>query len=301
MPDFVQFMHPGNEHGSDVDGLKSWNIGLHRRKFLRIEGEYVEALAGHPRSSEVVFWGEWEPESTVEPIRDPVANGARWLHRPYYVKPVTYWPGDEDDPLQNTDPFVFGDRFRYTLCRQWRSASNRPSLLRDLEPGSLILFGSFKAGNFVLDTVFVTDAGVRHDHDSWSKVLTDLPETYADVTMRATYAWGPGAELRLYSGATRQKPTNGMFSFAPCLPAATGGQGFARPSISLGDLINPNLKMGFKARRGLSEQGVRELWERVTDQVLRNDLALGTRFAMPGVLPSGGFGRRIDPHQGEQA
>lgn len=72
------------------------------------------------------------------------------------------------------------------------------SLLRDLEPGSLILFGSFKAAEFVLDTVFVTGEGIRHDHDSWSRVFTDLPETYADATMLATYAWGPGAELRFY-------------------------------------------------------------------------------------------------------
>lgn len=281
MPDFVQFMHPGNEHGADVAGLKYWNIGLHRRKFLRIEGEYVEAPAGRPRSGEVVFWGEWEPESTAEPISDPVPNGPSWLHRPYYVKPLTYWPGTGDQPLQNTDPFVFGDRFRYTLCRQWRSAANRPSLLRDLEPGSLILFGSFKAGEFVLDTAFVTDAGVQHDHDSWSTVLTDLPETYVDVTMLATYAWGPGAELRLYSGATRRQPTNDMFSFAPCLPADVGGHGFARPAIRLDELITPNLKMGFKSTRGLSSEEVQQLWNHVTEQVVNQDLALGTRFAMP--------------------
>jgi hypothetical protein len=61
----------------------------------------------------------------------------------------------------------------------------------------------------VLDTVFVTGEGIRHDHDSWSRVLTDLPETYVDVTMLATYAWAPGAELRFYSGATPRRPTNG--------------------------------------------------------------------------------------------
>jgi hypothetical protein len=281
MPDFVQFMHPGNEHSADEAGFKRWNIGLHRRKFLRVEGEYIESRTDHPRSGEIIFWGEWEPESAVEAIQDPLPNGPHWLHRPYYVKPRTYWPGGGDVPLQNTDPFVFGDRFRYTLCRQWRNASKRPSLLRDLEPGSLILFGSFKAGAFVLDTAFVTDEGVRHDHDSWSTVLTDLPDTYVDVTMRATYAWGPGAELRLYSGATRQEPTNGMFSFAPCLPAESGARGFARPPIRLGSLITPNLKMGFKSTRGLAERDVLELWEQVTDQVLEQDLALGTRFAMP--------------------
>jgi hypothetical protein len=164
---------------------------------------------------------------------------------------------------------------------QWRNATNRPSLLRDLEPGSLILFGSCKGGQFVLDTAFVTDEGIRHDHDAWSALLTDLPAPYVDVTMLATYAWGPGAELRLYSGATRRQPTNGMLSFAPCLPADIGAQGFARPSIRLDGLITPNLKMGFKSSRDLSARDVRQLWDRVTEQVVRQDLALGTRFAMP--------------------
>jgi hypothetical protein len=281
VPDFVQFMHPGNEHGSDGAGLKGWNVGLHRRKFLSVEGEYVETPAGEPRSGEVVFWGEWEPESTVEQISAPEPGGPRWRHRPYYVKPQTYWPGDGTDPLQNTDPFVFGDCFRYTLCRQWRSATKKPSLLRDLEPGSLILFGSFKAGEFVLDTAFITDEGVQHDYDTWSTVLADLPETYVDVTMLATYAWGPGAELRLYTGAPRRQPMNGMFSFAPCLPADVGAQGFARPSVRLDGLVTPNLKMGFKSTRGLSARDVRQLWDSVTEQVVRQDLALGTRFAMP--------------------
>lgn len=281
MPDFVQFMHPGNEHGPDEPGLKRWNIGPHRRKFLEIEGEYGDDPAGEPSSGEVVFWGEWEPESTVQPITAPIANGPRWIHRPYYVKPQTYWPDGSDDPLQNTDPFVFGSCFRYTLCRQWRNGTNGPSLLRELDPGSLILFGSFKAGEFVLDTAFVTGESIRHDHDSWSTLLPDLPETYVDVTMRATYAWGPGPELRLYSGATRQQPMNEMFSFAPCLPVEAAPHGFARPSISLDDLITPNLKMGFKSTRGLSDRDVRQLWERVVGQVLARDLALGTRFEMP--------------------
>jgi hypothetical protein len=74
------------------------------------------------------------------------------------------------------------------------------SLLRDLEPGSLILFASFKAAEFVLDTVFVTGEGIRHDHDSWPRVLTDLPETYADrpgpSASRAAGSPAPGRAAR---------------------------------------------------------------------------------------------------------
>jgi len=52
--------------------------------------------------------------------------------------------------LQNTDPFVFGGEFRYSWCLQPSRRS-----LRDLDMGSVILFGSRVNWKFVLDTVFV--------------------------------------------------------------------------------------------------------------------------------------------------
>ena len=109
---FVQFIHPGAEHG--IQGrVKPWNTGEHRRKFLRLRGSYVEARDAAPKTEELVFWGEWEAESAGEPITNPVPGGPHWIHQPFYVRPASY-PGK----LQNTDPFVFGDRFLYTLCRQ---------------------------------------------------------------------------------------------------------------------------------------------------------------------------------------
>jgi hypothetical protein len=279
MSDFVQFIHPGAEHGADSGSVKSWNRGAHRRKFLEVEGDYLEEADGTLRRAPVVLWAEWEPESDAAPITIPVDDGPRWLHRPFYVRPRTYRPGG--DPLQNTDPFVFGEHFRYTLCRQWRNKTNRPTLLRDLAVGSLILFGSLKGGSFVLDTVFVTGQSTLHDHGSWRTALPDLPETYVDVTMKPTYAWGPGPQLRHYSGASYSEPVDDMFSFAPCLPANVGRNGFARPTITLDGYVTQGLMMGFKATRGLKESAVRDLWRRVVDQVVDADLALGSYFALP--------------------
>lgn len=51
---------------------------------------------------------------------------------------------------QDTDPFVFGERFRYGNCQQPSSTT-----LKNLEPGSLILFASTQGGKHLLDTVFV--------------------------------------------------------------------------------------------------------------------------------------------------
>src|SRR4051812_1450404 len=60
---FVQFIRPGGEHAPDQGDLKFWNRDQHRRKFLRSGGRYVDG--GETKEGEVVFWGEWEPESRV--------------------------------------------------------------------------------------------------------------------------------------------------------------------------------------------------------------------------------------------
>jgi hypothetical protein len=54
-----------------------------------------------------------------------------WLHEPYWEVPRHRLH------LQNTDPLVFGDRFLYSNCRQGRNRK-----LRELAPGSLVVFGS---------------------------------------------------------------------------------------------------------------------------------------------------------------
>lgn len=288
MPDVFQFIHPGGEHGKDAAGRKRWNIGEHRRKFLQSPGQYVREPGALPVEDELVFWGEWEPESEVEPIGAPVPDGPRWLHRPYYVRPETYAPAP-NVVLQNTDPFVFGGSFQYTLCRQLRRRRKGgpffPTALRDVTPGSLILFGSLKkAVGFVLDTVFViADDGVLHDSKSWSRVLDGrICETYADVTMRPTYAWAADQpQLRHYVGATPQRAVEGMFSFAPALPATVGLDGFARPAIRLDGVVKPTLPIGAKRTRNLGLRAVKQLWDDVVAQVTSANCVLGTQFAVP--------------------
>ena len=38
---FVQFMHPGGEHGPDTVNHKAWNVHYHKRKFLCLQGGSV--------------------------------------------------------------------------------------------------------------------------------------------------------------------------------------------------------------------------------------------------------------------
>jgi hypothetical protein len=231
-------------------------------------------------ANELVFWGEWEPESAVEAIDNTVApDGPRWLHRPYYVPPASY-----SGRHQNTDPFVFGDCFLYTLCRQTKQIGGhqRPTFLRDLAPGSVILFGSLKRREFVLDTVFVVAEGVLHDVDTWSDTLAGrISETYADVTLKPTYQTRWPHDLRLYRGATLPDQVGGMFSFVPSLSAEVGREGFMRPAIRLDEVITPGLMMGAKRTSNLSLERLKELWDAVVAQVIDQDLSLGTRFDLP--------------------
>ena len=140
----IKFPHPGAEHNPPRNvPRQSWNVGDHRRKFLLSPGSYVGS-DGKQSEATLVFWGEWEPPSLVEE-RWPLDQGLpRFLHKPVWEYPTN------NNQRQNTDPWVFGDCFRYSNCKQLKQRG-----LRKLSPESVIFFGSTISGNFVVDTVFV--------------------------------------------------------------------------------------------------------------------------------------------------
>ncbi len=288
---FVQFMHPGYEHRPDEPGWKGWNTGDHRRKFLRSRGRYRFDINQSDQRGDLTFWGEWEAQSraTVLPRSDA---GPRWLHTPL-LQPMPSYRG-----AQNTDPFVFGDRFLYTCCKQ-RLRSGRPTQLRFLPPGSVILFGSHVAGGFGLDTVFVVDDHL--DHATPSDVLNDVPAEYVHTTLRPVYEMDDDycdpnyVGWRLYRGATADRSPS-PFSFVPARPVDSGGpEGFPRVIVTLQGLITPSLRQGQKITV-LAEGDLDAVWRSIVDQVLAHDLVLATAFDMPPVetttaAPQGGRSR----------
>ena len=147
---FVQFIHPGLEHEPDSAIGRSWNVDMHRRKFLKQSGRCLSALDAKPLASKLVFWGEYEPPTArVKSYANAVPDGPRFLFAP---APVAFHPNDP--PLMNTDPFVFGDRFFYSICKQ--NNKRGPTAMQRLARGSVILFGSGQhRSQFVVDTVFV--------------------------------------------------------------------------------------------------------------------------------------------------
>lgn len=268
----VQFPHPGGEHQPKGD-IQPWNTDDHRRKFLINEGSYVDA-AGKQHEGLLTFWGEWEAPSKVVQKWEPDRQLPSFLHEPFWCQPNT------KSPRQNTDPWVFGDRFLYSNCRQLTRKHNR-SALQYLSKGSLILFGSQLGGAFVLDTVFVVASKERYNLAAIGRLAADNAFRVCTLESLVTPT-NLGYDFTLYRGATYEAQVEGMFSFVPCRRADSAKRRFARPAISLPSFVNPNLSMGAKgAKVAVSPQVVRTQWQSVREQALAAGCDLGVRFDTP--------------------
>lgn len=269
----VFFPHPCDEHTAHMRGknIKEWNGGGHRRKFLKVKGDYVKVLnicsdsiryESHS-AEDVSFWGEWESESaffknTQKTEGDQKAAGLpQYTHEPKCYRNDIFnkleqhrvIDGDEcsdfysktEDGMgekQNTDPYVFGNQFMYSCCKQQGRNS-----LKKLSRGDIIVFfgqkGKKAAGNYrcYIDTVFVVGGVMAR-----GKYKDLIPELMKSNKVSTQFVYktilpivygnqanlGKSAEDNvLYYGATIDEPVDGMFSFFPC-KISGNDQGFKR-------------------------------------------------------------------------
>jgi hypothetical protein len=297
MKRIVQFSHPKDKPGaperwiSASEGWREWNCRReHNRKFIWSEGSLTPNRATVPHHGTFAFWGEWEPQSRVRKLTQQTQHDPRWLHTPELNLDVLKTIATHSQPSscttncttyngpQNTDPLVFGDRFRYAFCKQ---ESNK--ILRSLSKGDIILFGSTLAKSFVIDTVFVVG---EHDivHNN-----VELPSWESELHRRITMdlIQVPTCGLRLYGGErwSPEKP----FSFVPCLPAkGLPTVGFRRPVIDasepLKDIINPRRWRGPPPYVELDDKSADAAWEAIVQQVVDWGCALGTTVDEPCAL-----------------
>jgi len=275
----VQFPHPGREHNPGKQDLMPWNTKSHARKFLRSPGDYV-APDGSVGEADLVFWGEWEAPSRVVARWPRDGRLPRFLHEPLWAVP--HAPG-----IQNTDPWVFGDRFLYSNCKQLTAHGN-PSALQSLIPGSVVLFGSQLDDEFVLDTVFVVaDHGTAYT--PVEATALEVEDAFRSCTL-LPLATGTHerfdlsrARFTLLRGAMHDAPVAGMFSFVPARLFDGADPRFARPAIHLPErYLNPRSRQspsGGRTRRSLKE--ARWVWESVRRQVFDAGCLLGWQFSTP--------------------
>jgi hypothetical protein len=266
----VQFPHPGAEHNPGSAQRQSWNIGKHRRKFLQ---SYGRCVADDDSLSEcdLVFWGEWEPPSYVIKRWEQKGSLPRFLHRPAWELPA-------NGPRQNTDPWVFGESFKYSNCHQL-IRRKRWEAIQSLTPGSIILFGSTVGIEFVLDTVFVVKDSCRFSPNK----PPESDEAFRVCTVESLLTSGSADDpFTLYRGATYEASINGMYSFVPCRRADAGDMRFPRPPISLPGYLNPkSTQTPSGANKPRSAADVHEQWETIRKQVFEAGCLLAVWFSTP--------------------
>lgn len=299
---FVQFIHPGVEclpsRRSDSD-IIPWNRGIHRRKFLCQPGWYVKN--GRLVHDELTFWGEWEPQSRMTRIDNPIGSGGpHVIHHPLL---------DLDEPKrdaqrrcrQNTDPFVFHEQFLYRCCQQVTATG--PTQLAHLSSGSIVLFGSRVNNLFAIDTVFVVGKfRDYYDQKGGIKFDPNLRE-YAEIVgvglkgSRSGNCSGCGnnlknrrrpSKMRLYYGASPETPFEGMYSFVPCKRLSGNEQGWARPTLTrdemrdiYDDCITDNLTQGRKYCDDVTLERNVEAWNHIRKLFADRGYLEGVKFECP--------------------
>lgn len=294
MSKIIQFMHPGRQKN-----LEEWNefdelCDEHSAKFMVSPGSYVDK---HHQSTaqkgKLYFWGEYEPQSKIienykkAPYGYPIS-----LHQPCYPDLSKY-----TKHFHTTDPFVFGNCFKYIWCMQETFKD-----LRTLELGDLILFGSRRKKNdkeyiFGLDTVFVI--GTRQPYTmncsfDFSKVKYDDCYNKATIIPLSDTV----RQLTFYQGATFEDQFENMFSF---VPSRKENEPFAKfpigneeadeinrhiVSASLKNkngekvVINPKKSVGISCIC-TTQNSIKKVWSAIRDKVLNDKYVLGVQFDTP--------------------
>jgi hypothetical protein len=279
----VQLNHPGGQKpfklgsgykkiGSNI--IREWNNdNVHYRKFIQQNGYFVNGLSDlKPIQAELFFWGEWEGNSFFNPFNSPdnriLPNG---LHRPFHSTVIR--------GKQNTDPYVFGEDFKYCVCKQ-------KGQLTRLVLDDLILFGTVlpSINKFYIDTVFIIK-----DHDLSSNVQLTFGAGYTVVYKEETleqlnqYLLPPPFmnNNRVYNSKTWWDD-KGYFSFVPC-KLIYDNKGFERAFIELSNTIiqlsnNSQTNVSYLSRCTLSSQ---DLWKEIVKICLEQGFILGVKFDEP--------------------
>ena len=289
MPKVIQFTHPGGEHKPDNSSLnhKDWNEGLHARKFLLSDGYYVKD--NQLEFAKLQFWGEWEPPSNVKKIEKKVNQySPNWLHTPYLPSelPNNF---DGNNSYQNTDPLVFGNEFRYFLCKQYQDKKKRTTTLAKLESGDIILFGSSHGAKkenafFQLDTVFVISHYIEYDISDINALNDYRLGIYREFVFKMAFPTPSNypLKLRLYFGANYNNQINGVYSFSPCKPLSNN-IGFPRVQLKNIKYLTNNLNAAPKITQVTIEESI-TFWKTIQEATINQGCFEGVMFSFPVII-----------------
>ncbi len=300
----IQLMHPGTEHTKDENiedtnlGLKYWNTDNHKRKFIRSNGMFVDKN-NKLYNSVLDFWGEWEPESIVLDSDKKKCNYTcqypQYIHYPLYIPPEIRKRNKSlnNINIQNTDPFVFGDRFYYTCCMQ-----KKISQLGGIKQGSVIIFasrvGSAEKYKLLIDTVFVVkDAFSLSDKEKVKEIKQKNPIFYHTVIELLNSRQGHKSggctkksdndyfDFRIFVGASYED-SNGTepYCFFPC-KCSDENKGYER--FESKNHMFAKLPQGFGYIKNISSTN---LWNQIKDECIKENYNLGIKAELPQSVQS---------------
>lgn len=270
----VQLNHPGNQKPFKIGNgyqkindliIREWNDeSQHYRKFIRNSGEYLSLLNGQPHKGKLLFWGEWEGNSVFTPIING-KNNPNGIHEPFHSIVIR--------GCENTDPYVYGDYFKYAICSQ-------SGVMCNLLDNSLILFGTTKDIGFELDTVFVVKT-----HESAQNVFNNNAVNYSQIYREETLEKleeaylgpNPSIQNRVYHSQTWWDNSD-YFSFVPC--KLDNNCGFKKVVLPIPPMAKQKIGHPYHQFDNLNQLG---LWKFVVNEVLKQGFYLGIRFAEPKI------------------
>ncbi len=297
MPQIVQFIHPGPEHTKKTGVEWNYRIG-HRRKFVQITGKSIDKRS-NLQSGKIDFWCEWEAHSKIIRSANQKAHLPGILFEPYLDLSYT-------EARDNTDPFVFGDQFYYCVCKQSYKT------MKELENGSLIVFGSCIDNEFCIDTVFIVKSYTEYSRKKYEFLLEKTNSQYFHASIKPLFDKGGTDEakyeeiisentcevsfdssekcynaagennFRSYEGLM-YSDSKEIFSFVPCNDSSIT-EGFERPSLKgLDEFFNPKLQQSLKIAKNVSTERIKEVWEEIRKQVLSQGLRLMVKTDLPEI------------------
>jgi len=312
---------------SNDAGTMWWNNSEHKRKFIRATGHmiskndfdiFLENKTINTNLSELCFWGELEYPTYFEKIPYTTIHDTRYptyIHTPVPQKRLDILNKTEKElqtiydsiiidtknnrlyepsmGKQNTDPYVFGDNFMYSCCKQVKN--RKPSKLQNLFPGDIIVYYSLRKNEIgfscLLDTVFVVEKVVgRYKRNDYKEIQNKVSELYfQNVILPIHYGCGNSIDdegsYTLYKAATPSSPVNGMFSYFPCKEYSEKiNCGFPRYEIKDGhltDAIQIKSQQGFAIKSTDDSDSQYNLWLSLTQNILNSGYNLGTHVPEP--------------------
>ena len=292
----IEFSHPGKEYipfkqknDPNVEfndkfrnsGKRKWNnLPNHKRKFIKSCGDFVAPNNNLHQNKLLTFWGEWEAESYFERINSK--NSPQFVHVPFLDS------GYNGPTKHNTDPFVFGERFWFTNCKQ-----DRMKFLRSLSKNTIILFGTEDKFGFKLDTVFVINekfsySQIQSKIETFSKQLRKTNFCCNDMVFdenKSHYSYYTGKNYidddRLFSFSPakvfNENKINGherVFLNVKEFGLQKVGAGSVCTRLFLEKINNDNLDDNF----------LYEYWKKIVEECFLQGFVLGFNFKLPKII-----------------